>query len=268
MAMRDSHRLFLQSFMSRGLLDAKEVRLLFKTVCLKFNEPTADREEDRKLQLLDFVRTINMKIRPFHMEIKKGVSEGEGASYYCLVCTNESAITRLASDYTQTELEFFKKLVDLIVENEGEIGSTAAVNIVDKLDKTMKKMTKQDAQILLQKLGATKWILIHKVNLDSLFNLLILLPRVLTFHTPQFFLSSLFDRNQFAKLLCNLELHFMICLENNTGKNLKFAVLLKYLEVNLSLFIDTGPVADIQNSQIPSTSSSSDAISRKRKGRP
>ena len=35
--MRDSHKLFLQAFMSRGLLDAKEVKTLFKLVCEKFS---------------------------------------------------------------------------------------------------------------------------------------------------------------------------------------------------------------------------------------
>lgn len=162
--MRDSHRLFLQSFMSRGLLDAKEVKLLYKVVCDKFQEPIPIKEDDRKQQLPEFVRTINQNIRIFHMEIKKGVSEDEGVSYYCLVCTNESAITKLASDYTQSELEFFKKLVDQIVDGEGEIGSTSAINIVDILDKTMKKMTRQDAQMLLQKLETAKWIQMSKTT--------------------------------------------------------------------------------------------------------
>ena len=34
--MNDGHRLFLQSFMSRGILNAKEVRQLFKICCLKY----------------------------------------------------------------------------------------------------------------------------------------------------------------------------------------------------------------------------------------
>lgn len=34
--MNDGHRLFLQSFMSRGILNAKEVKQLFKICCLKY----------------------------------------------------------------------------------------------------------------------------------------------------------------------------------------------------------------------------------------
>ncbi|KAJ8306547.1 hypothetical protein KUTeg_017092 [Tegillarca granosa] len=69
-----------------------------------------DSENERKNHLLELVQTINRFIHPFHMEIKKGVGEEDGVSYYCLVCTNESAITKLASDYSPNELEYFKKL--------------------------------------------------------------------------------------------------------------------------------------------------------------
>lgn len=48
-------------------------------------EKYAEKEEDQKAHLLEFVRTINRNIQPFHMEIKKGVSEEEGKSFYCLV---------------------------------------------------------------------------------------------------------------------------------------------------------------------------------------
>lgn len=161
--MRDSHKLFLQSFMSRGLLDAKEVRQLYRTCCLKFNDQFAEKEEDQKQHLLEFVRTINRNIQPFHMEIKKGVSEDEGKSFYCLVCTSDSSITKLASDYTSSEMDFFKRLIEGIIDSDnGEIGSTAALNTTDKLDKNLKKMSKQDAQNLLERLEAQKWIKINK----------------------------------------------------------------------------------------------------------
>ncbi|XP_076086276.1 non-structural maintenance of chromosomes element 1 homolog isoform X1 [Mytilus galloprovincialis] len=163
MSMKDSHKLFLQSFMSRGLLDAKEVRQLYRTCCLKFNEKYAEKEEDQKAHLLEFVRTINRNIQPFHMEIKKGVSEEEGKSFYCLVCTSDTSITKLASDYTQPEMEFFKRLIESIIDSDnGEIGSTSAINSVDKLEKVNKKLSKQDAQTLLERLEAQKWIEISR----------------------------------------------------------------------------------------------------------
>ena len=46
----------------------------------------------------------------------------------------------------------------IIDSDNGEVGSTAALNTTDKLDKNMKKMSKQDAQNLLERLEAQKWI--------------------------------------------------------------------------------------------------------------
>ncbi|KAL3869497.1 hypothetical protein ACJMK2_042171 [Sinanodonta woodiana] len=154
--MTDSHRLFLQAFMSRGILDAKEVKSLFRTSCEKFKTFIADNEEERRHQLTEFVITINNNIKPFHMEIKKGVSEEDGSNYYGLVNISESSITLLASDFTTNELDLFKKLVESIVDSDtGSVGSTDAINLVETLDK---KMTRNDAQELLKKLESNKWI--------------------------------------------------------------------------------------------------------------
>ncbi|XP_076441281.1 non-structural maintenance of chromosomes element 1 homolog isoform X3 [Babylonia areolata] len=106
--------------------------------------------------MVTFIRTINTEILPFHLEVKKGICEQDSTNYYCLVNNVENNITRLSSDYTANELEFFKKLVEMIVETEGCVGSRAALNIVERLDK---KMLKQDAEYLLERLCSEQWIL-------------------------------------------------------------------------------------------------------------
>ncbi|XP_041358755.1 non-structural maintenance of chromosomes element 1 homolog [Gigantopelta aegis] len=155
-AMRPSHQMFLQTFMSRGILDAKEVKLMYKQCCEQFQEHYSDNEEERRRVLAEFVRTINSNLHPLHMEIKKGVNEDDGSNYYGLVSISESQITKLASDYTPNELEFFKKIVGLIVEaDEGSISSIEALNQTEKLEK---KISKNDAQDLLEKLQLEKWL--------------------------------------------------------------------------------------------------------------
>lgn len=57
----------------------------------------------------------------------------------------------------------------IIDSDNGEIGSTAALNTTDKLDKNMKKMSKQDAQNLLERLEAQKWIKIVCFKGDDLY---------------------------------------------------------------------------------------------------
>lgn len=156
--MNDGHRLFLQSFMSRGILNAKEVKQLFKICCLKYKIPHPENEREAQAPLLEFVRTINNHIEPFHMQIRKGVSEDDGSSSYGLVCTSESTITKLASDYTPSELEFFKKLIEIIVASDNaEVGSTETLNLVSRLE-NVKKLSKDDAEDLLSRLETNKWI--------------------------------------------------------------------------------------------------------------
>jgi len=136
--------------MSRGILTGGEVKLLHKFVHQRFGQPY---EASR---LAEFVNTINIHIRPLHLEIKKIVNEVTEVHCYALANNAESDITRLSSDYSVNELEFFKKLVEAVVESEGGcISSTEALNLTEDLER---KMTKKDAQDLLEKLEKSKWV--------------------------------------------------------------------------------------------------------------
>lgn len=153
-AMKDSHRMFIQSFMSKGILNATDVRSLYRKCCEQYND-IANSQEDERKRLQEFVMLINNNIRQFEMEIKKGVSETDGSSFYGMVNTTETSITLLASRYTKDELEFFKKLVELIVDSDtGTVGSIDAVNIADSIN----RMSKNDAEELLEKFQHDKWI--------------------------------------------------------------------------------------------------------------
>lgn len=46
--------------------------------------------------------------------------------------------------------------VQSIVENEGHVGSRAALNIVEQLER---KMARQEAESLLERLQADRWVL-------------------------------------------------------------------------------------------------------------
>ncbi|XP_076441280.1 non-structural maintenance of chromosomes element 1 homolog isoform X2 [Babylonia areolata] len=154
--MNQAHKAFLQAFMTKSVQKGKEVKELYKHCCEQYSEPYSSVEQERNQQMVTFIRTINTEILPFHLEVKKGICEQDSTNYYCLVNNVENNITRLSSDYTANELEFFKKLVEMIVETEGCVGSRAALNIVERLDK---KMLKQDAEYLLERLCSEQWIL-------------------------------------------------------------------------------------------------------------
>ncbi|KAK2176673.1 hypothetical protein NP493_647g00000 [Ridgeia piscesae] len=150
MALRDSHRLFLQSFMSRGILPSKEVRQLYQQACERFGEASD------LGRLAEFVNRINIKISPLHLQIKKGINEVTAAQYYGLVNTAESDITRLSSTYTVNELEFYKKIIESIVDSDdGVMSSTDALNLTSQLEK---KMLKKDAEDLISKFERDNWL--------------------------------------------------------------------------------------------------------------
>jgi len=147
--MDDRHRLTLQHFMSKSILDAHEVKSIFKQSKERF--PDGD-----DIDLREFILTINQFIAPFNLEIKKGIQEEDGMSHYCLVNTVETPISRLSSTYTVNELELFKKLVEHIVDTEdGKIGSLTAVNLTEKLEK---RMGKEDAESFYENLQRDKWL--------------------------------------------------------------------------------------------------------------
>lgn len=97
-------------------------------------------------QLDNFINAINSKLQPLFMQIRKGMSEESGQQHYALVCLfnsslcplclsvynffhlqpemltanfstavqvnmAETEVTRMSSDYTENELELFRKTV-------------------------------------------------------------------------------------------------------------------------------------------------------------
>uniref|UniRef100_A0A8C8VIH3 Non-structural maintenance of chromosomes element 1 homolog n=1 Tax=Pelusios castaneus TaxID=367368 RepID=A0A8C8VIH3_9SAUR len=108
-------------------------------------------------KLDDFINVVNIHLQPLFMQIRKGRSEDDGRIYYALVNLAETEITKMASDYTENELELFRKTMDLIIISEsGFASSTNILNLADQL-KT-KKMKKKEAEQVLQNLVQDKWL--------------------------------------------------------------------------------------------------------------
>ncbi|XP_048465248.1 non-structural maintenance of chromosomes element 1 homolog isoform X4 [Rhincodon typus] len=105
-ALNESHRRFLQTMMSQGILEGSMMRKLHKHCC------ETHKAHYRHDQLDEFIKNINTHLQPLFMEIRKGMSEDDGQQYYALINLAETEITRMAFDYTETELELFKKTND------------------------------------------------------------------------------------------------------------------------------------------------------------
>ncbi|XP_072124600.1 non-structural maintenance of chromosomes element 1 homolog isoform X1 [Mobula birostris] len=149
--LNDGHRRFLQTMMSQGILEGSMTRKLHRHCC------ELHKVHYRHDQLDEFIKTINTHLQPLFMEIRKGKSEDDGQQYYALINLAETEITRMAFDYTETELELFKKTMDLVLESEsGIVSSTDILNLADQLQP--KKMKKKEVEQVLQRFVQDKWL--------------------------------------------------------------------------------------------------------------
>ncbi|XP_055507254.1 non-structural maintenance of chromosomes element 1 homolog [Leucoraja erinacea] len=150
-ALNDGQRRFLQTMMSQGILEGSVTRKLHKHCC------EIHKVHYRHDQLDEFIKNINTHLQPLFMEIRKGMSEDDGQQYYALINLAETEITGMACDYTETELELFKKTLDLVLESESGIASsTDILNLADQLQP--KKMKKKEAEQVLQRYVQDKWL--------------------------------------------------------------------------------------------------------------
>uniref|UniRef100_U3KI28 Non-structural maintenance of chromosomes element 1 homolog n=1 Tax=Ficedula albicollis TaxID=59894 RepID=U3KI28_FICAL len=149
--MTDAHRRFLQILMSNGITEGSEARKLHQHCC------EIDKVYYAHDKLDDFISTINSHLQPLFMQIRKGFSEDDGRAHYVVVNLVETEVTRMASDYTELELELFRRIMDLIILSEnGFASSTDILNLADQL-KT-KKMKKKEAEQVLKVFVEDKWL--------------------------------------------------------------------------------------------------------------
>ncbi|XP_030646584.1 non-structural maintenance of chromosomes element 1 homolog [Chanos chanos] len=150
-SMGDSHRRFLQTMMSNGIIDNIQARALHQHCC----EVHSGHYIPDKLD--EFIDVINAQLQPMFMNIRKAMSEEDGLQYYALVNLTETDITRMSSDYADNELELFRKAMDLIVDSEnGTASSTDILNCADTLQ--TKKLRKKEAELVLNKFVQDKWL--------------------------------------------------------------------------------------------------------------
>ncbi|XP_065889921.1 non-structural maintenance of chromosomes element 1 homolog [Dysidea avara] len=140
----DIHRMFLQVMMSRRVLSVQELRKVYGKL-----EP-----DESVRNLTTFLATVNENLEPLSMSIVEGKEEDTGRSYYALANTSPDAAAKLASDFTPAELEFFRKVVEMLVNSD--TGSTESISLMNI--SIERKLSKTDVQTLLKRLTKEKWL--------------------------------------------------------------------------------------------------------------
>lgn len=130
---------------------------------------------------MEIIGRINKAIHFMWLEIRKGVSESTGEIYWGLINLRNDDHAQMSTDYSITELDFFKRIVcsplallsmlqatlifdscipipkikAIITESDGsgEIGTNEALNL-----EGVQKMTKKEGEELINSLTKDGWL--------------------------------------------------------------------------------------------------------------
>jgi hypothetical protein len=136
--MEDSHRVFVQMMMAEQLVTERDAG---KKMAEIFEKLAVD---PPRRGLTEFLNVINRSLQTVSMEIGRGASEDDGTIYYAFVNTHEDEHAKLASRYQIKVNDYFKKVLEIIVNSEGSASSTDLLNASASLEK---KLTKTDATV-------------------------------------------------------------------------------------------------------------------------
>ena len=164
MVLSDAQQYFLQVMMNKGVIDQYNFKRLFGNVAKKF-ELHFD-EKQTKAYYSTFLKEINEVIRNFNMEIKAGMCEISGISFYCFTRQSDaSGIGKLSTLYTPVELKIFKKILVLIMESDdGYMERSTLMNqiICDDSDQTLtqsaRSLTTRDIRLVVDKFVHDYWL--------------------------------------------------------------------------------------------------------------
>ena len=139
------HRMFLQGLLSKRVIELSDAKQMYQKCAQLTQEPQE--------ALLDFLRAINKELDSVDMTIKTGNDPKTGKKCICLCNVNPDLIAKQATDYTPSELVYFKKLVffvnkiDLImtVEPRFYLSSTVALNASNKITPLIAKTVAEEA---------------------------------------------------------------------------------------------------------------------------
>ncbi|RUO96053.1 Nse1 non-SMC component of SMC5-6 complex-domain-containing protein [Jimgerdemannia flammicorona] len=149
----DAHRLFLQALISHRILKEEYAIQLYRNCCNLTGEEVDDE------RFLDFIATLNDSVGQFDMEIRKMHDETTGEPNWALVNTNGDEIAQLATEYTASEIAYFKRLIDLIVRADDDAFSVTSIVALREASKLKTPITKSAAEALLDKFVDDRWLI-------------------------------------------------------------------------------------------------------------
>ncbi|KAH8106987.1 Nse1 non-SMC component of SMC5-6 complex-domain-containing protein [Cristinia sonorae] len=157
----DVQRLFLQAIFSRRIVTQKLAIKLWQK-CVE-----AVQAEDETLEIPfsdtqeawdEWVTQINKSLNPLDLELAHMIDQGNGRVLYALVNRKGDEVAQIATEYSATEIAYFKNLIEQIMLAPNEtycISSFAALREVGNLKPVM---TKTQGEIVLNSFVSKGWL--------------------------------------------------------------------------------------------------------------
>lgn len=120
--MTDVHRLLLQYFIDVHVEKEAIVRKKLGDICAYFEVTPAELEM--------VISTINHNMHFLWLEIRRVVDDQTGVGWYGIANTRADDVAKLATSYTEREVEFLKKLIEAIVDYGGMISASQLSNAI------------------------------------------------------------------------------------------------------------------------------------------
>ncbi|KAF9456771.1 Nse1 non-SMC component of SMC5-6 complex-domain-containing protein [Collybia nuda] len=160
----DAQRLFLQAVFSRGIMSGKVANLLWEK-CMNAVAAADDSIEFPRVRGKEewgtFLVQVNRSIDSLDLEFRQFHDESSGKEMYALVNRKSDKIAQMATDYTPTEIMYFKALIEQIMLAPHEsfcVSSLAALREVSII-KPKSNMSKAQAEVVLGSFVAKGWLL-------------------------------------------------------------------------------------------------------------
>ncbi|KAL7320254.1 hypothetical protein PS15m_000158 [Mucor circinelloides] len=153
----DSHRLFMQSMLSKKMVTEEDAMSIYAKVCDTTSKPAV-------VEFPEFIAALNKELDTLDYSLRLSRSEQDGVMYLIMVNTNHDSVTELATQYTAIEMAFIRELFDLIINADNENYGAAATTALHLGGKMTPKLASRDVQTLLDKLSDDGWIGIQKGN--------------------------------------------------------------------------------------------------------
>jgi len=116
----DSHRAFVQAFLSRSTLTLETARPILSAIFSVHEDREVLANDITVEDLNSYVTAANTALSPLDLEIRSGFHQVTRERYYCLVNTSSDALTQLATTYTADEINYVKRLLDAMFDTNNK----------------------------------------------------------------------------------------------------------------------------------------------------